>query len=324
MSQVRVNTIVDANSGNTAQINGMTPTAQSLQGFRNRIINGDMRVGQRGSVVFTGTNNLYGGADRWLTSISGTTVSAVVLIAQVGPPATSSYAMQIGNVATTGTTTVALQQRIEALNCRDLNSSSITITGKVLQVSGATQTLTLVVNKANAVDNFNGGVTQVASTTVSVANNTWVPFSWTIALGASDASNGIAFAMAYNSIAAQSNSQFFFTDIQLEAGSVATPFERRPYGTELALCQRYCRVWTSTAMGQAISNQLTNSGTLYFPTTMRSAPTLSGASFTVTAGSAGTPDFISITENSAWVYNASSNWTNGANVRLTATASSEL
>jgi len=31
MSQVRVDTIVDANSGNTAQINGMTPTADSLQ-----------------------------------------------------------------------------------------------------------------------------------------------------------------------------------------------------------------------------------------------------------------------------------------------------
>jgi hypothetical protein len=38
MSTVRANQILDAAGGNTAQINGMTPTAQSLQGFRNRII----------------------------------------------------------------------------------------------------------------------------------------------------------------------------------------------------------------------------------------------------------------------------------------------
>jgi hypothetical protein len=38
MSQLSVNAILDANGGNTATINSMTPTADSLQGFRNRII----------------------------------------------------------------------------------------------------------------------------------------------------------------------------------------------------------------------------------------------------------------------------------------------
>jgi hypothetical protein len=35
------------------------------------------------------------------------------------------------------------------------------------------------------------------------------------------------------------NATWYVTGVQLETGSVATPFERRPYGTELMLCQRY-------------------------------------------------------------------------------------
>jgi hypothetical protein len=65
-----------------------------------------------------------------------------------------------------------------------------------------------------------------------------------------------------------------FTQVQLELGSVATPFEQRPIGTELALCQRYFHTgsfygWTYTT---GASNQRVAS--VYFPSQMRANPSV--------------------------------------------------
>ena len=85
-----------------------------------------------------------------------------------------------------------------------------------------------------------------------------------------------------------------FTQVQLEPGPVATPFEQRPIGTELALCQRY---FFKTNFDLTGADYNTSSGQMYinmfFPTTMRTSPTMS-TTFTSSAASASITDATSI------------------------------
>jgi hypothetical protein len=67
---------------------------------------------------------------------------------------------------------------------------------------------------------------------------------------------------------------FFFTGVQLEPGSVATPFERRPIGTELALCERYYQLLRSGS-GTTITTTALPGVSVIFSSTMRGVPTLS-------------------------------------------------
>ena len=74
------------------------------------------------------------------------------------------------------------------------------------------------------------------------------------------------------------NATWYITGVQLEVGSVATEFERRPYGTELQLCYRYCQQFT-LPYGAIGKNRTSSLGIVPFQVTtpMRSSPSFTAS-----------------------------------------------
>jgi hypothetical protein len=275
MSTLAVNTITNAAGGNTAQINGMTPTAQSLQGFRNRILNGGMVIDQRNAGASSTFSTSYVTVDRWRPSSNNST--AVMTLQQnagsVTPPA--GFANYLGLTVTTAQaslsadTGVRMLQFIEGFNTADLgfgtaSASSVTLSfwvrSSITGLYGAyftnsafnrTYVASYTINAANTWEYKTITIPGDTTGTWLTNNGVGIRVGFSLAAGTSfQTTPGSWTASAVEAPTGQTNltgtlgATWQVTGVQLEAGSVATPFERRPYGTELALCQRYCCVFS--------------------------------------------------------------------------------
>jgi hypothetical protein len=296
-------------TANLSSVNG-----GPIAGSRNRIINGDMRIDQRNAgASVTPANGAYT-LDRWQAIVSVTSKFSVQQNAgAVTPPAgftnylgaTSLSAYSVG-----ATETFALAQLIEGLNVSDLawgtaNAQPVTISfwvrssltgtfGGALRNSAVDRSypFSYTISAANTWE-------QKTITVAGDTSGTWLTTSGVgvqviFGLGSGSTRSGTAGAWAATnytnatgatSVVGTNGATFYITGVQLEPGTVATPFERRSYGQELSLCQRYYingGTITQYAPGYSV-NARGAGGWIAFPTTMRDdTPTVTLSSITYT------------------------------------------
>jgi len=274
MADLNVNSIGDASGGNTATINGYTPTLSNMAG-RNRIINGDMRIDQRNAgaavSVTTATSGYF--LDRWFYYNGSGTGNFNVQQSSNAPAGfvnSTLFTVTAPDSSLSSGDYYLISQKIEGTNVSDLAWGTVnakTITLSFWVKSSVAGTFGGVVrNDAN--NRFYPFSYSISNTdtweykTVTIAGDTtgtWLTTtekglevifslgtdavqsadSWTASVALS--------ATGETNLMATNGATFYITGVQLEVGSVATPFENVDYSEMLSRCQRYYYRWVATA-----------------------------------------------------------------------------
>jgi hypothetical protein len=197
--------------------------------FRNKIINGDMRIDQRnaGAVSANILNNFTYSVDRWTVGSD----SAATTSQRITDPTTGLYSLRV--TGATGNTAISFNQRIESQNSLELVNKTINLSFDTF--ASTNTTLQWIVAYPTIQDNFTNwtvlGTGTINATTLRTTFNT----------GPVTLDNNVNKGLLVRFVVLNhtAGKTIDLTNVQLEVGPTATPFEHRPIGTELALCQRY-------------------------------------------------------------------------------------
>jgi len=279
---------------------GMLDTQAQYNGFKNRIINGAMVIAQRA----TSSNAVSGGGyttlDRWnLFQNLGAMNIAQSSTAPTGFSNSIQFTVSTAASQTSSATSlVAPNQSIEGFNTADLmwgtaNAKSITVSVWVYSSLIGQYAIWIRNSAADRYYATSFTITtantwqQVTATIAGDTSGTWVGATNGIGLtigiclaagssrvGAGNTWSGSSFYGVTGQVdwQATASNTFYFTGFQVEVGTVATSFDYRPIGTELALCQRYFQV--NEGFAGSAGNSTSFSGNINFVVTMRASPTV--------------------------------------------------
>jgi microcystin-dependent protein len=225
----------------------------SFQTYRNIIINGTGAVAQRnsGSVALT-TSVAYGSVDRW-AAFQATTAAGTISRITTGLPTTGTgvgaftSGIRFGrNSGATSTGTIAMVQALETINSTVAAGKQVTLSywAKAgANYSAASSLFNAIVQSGTGTDqaaNAGGGWTGYAFPLVSqpVLTSSWTFYTVTGTVASNATQLEVLFS--YTPVGtAGADDNVYITGVQLEVGSVATPFEFEPFETTLRKCQRY-------------------------------------------------------------------------------------
>ena len=206
-----------------------------LAGLRNQLINGDFRVWQRGT-DFASSSSPSFNADHWRTA-ANRTAKRVKFAGNYGVEVTGTG----GNSAYIGQ---PIELQGDALSGPFIEGQEYTIS---FTVSNSVAADVRVEMHHRIESNDNTGQQEVVPRTVVALGITATQrvshtFTYTSAMRPT-ADKTCCLLEITNSVG---NSTMKITQVQLECGPVATPFEQRPIGLELQLCQRYYEASANT------------------------------------------------------------------------------
>ena len=248
-------------------------------GRRNIIINGDFQVSQRGDFTTASSMPNAYKLDRWLCDRNGTaTVQHTTGHDIPGTPAICKAIKLVQTV--TGNNYLGVRQKIE---------NPTQYVGRTITYSAWVRS-----NTSNArIQWYTQGTTQTAIGPNHSGNGEWEYLSFTTVMVGNPSTNWYIDVFidngSYSNTTITAGDYVEATMIQVELGNVATPFEHRSYGEELALCQRYYEELTSPSYDLFLYAINTDNGggyrraSFYYKVTKRVNPTIT-VSFYLTPG----------------------------------------
>ena len=302
-----------ADLGGSADAGGLTGA--------NALINGQFAVAQRGTSFVAGANNDTDYTlDRWKLFSDGNDVVDVTQETTI-VPTNRQYAIALD--VETANKKFGIAQIIEKKNCVNLIGETVTLSfqAKVSATTNLDNVKAAIIAWDGTADEPTDdmisawgaeGTDPTLATNFTYENTpsnlnlttSYATYSVTASVDTASTDNIIVFI--WSDVTTTSASEFLYiTDVKLEAGQAATPFEHRSYGDELALCQRYYYESGGTATndwGQK-GYQTTNSyvaNTLSHPVAMRAAPSVTPAGTFVTSAIAQPTALGSSTTTWAW------------------------
>jgi hypothetical protein len=271
---------------NSASPSLTSPTVDSLNGgqlagLRNRIINGDMRIFQRGAVLSNPINAFT--LDRWLFAPNAATGSDVTISKQqsiaplAGYGATQLLRYGVGSSAGSQTSGNFIQrvEDVGTLQGKQATISFIARAGVVGKAASVAINQVFGLGGSTTVSNFFGNISALTTEFVRYSFTATFPTLQGKTIGTSS-----YLELVINFTTPNANDFIDFSEVQLELGPVATPFEQRPIGLELSLCQRYCFVNASVNGSRlnlgsgGVGTSTTGTIAGFLPVTMRAEPTV--------------------------------------------------